>query len=230
MIIHKGNKMHIPDGFVSPSTYLPATVAAIPLLIIAWKKTKEAISDESFALLSSLTAFSFVIMMFNIPIPGGTSGHAIGAAILAILFGPWVAAFCVSLTLFIQALVFGDGGLSVFAINSLAIGFVASFVAFYTHKLLSNRVSNNIAWFTAGWSGIVAASVIVAVALGIQPLMGVDAAGHPIYFPFGLNVTIPAVVGSHVLFFGAAEGIATMLVMGFVEKMKLKNTVAGGAV
>lgn len=230
MIIHKGNKMHIPDGFVSPSTYLPATVAAIPLLIIAWKKTKEAISDESFALLSSLTAFSFVIMMFNIPIPGGTSGHAIGAAILAILFGPWVAAFCVSLTLFIQALVFGDGGLSVFAINSLAIGFVASFVAFYTHKLLSNRVSNNIAWFTAGWSGIVAASVIVAVALGIQPLMGVDAAGHPIYFPFGLNVTIPAVVGSHVLFFGAAEGIATMLVMGFVEKMKLKNTVVGGAV
>lgn len=222
--------MHIPDGFVSPSTYLPATVAAIPLLIIAWKKTKEAISDESFALLSSLTAFSFVIMMFNIPIPGGTSGHAIGAAILAILFGPWVAAFCVSLTLFIQALVFGDGGLSVFAINSLAIGFVASFVAFYTHKLLSNRVSNNIAWFTAGWSGIVAASVIVAVALGIQPLMGVDAAGHPIYFPFGLNVTIPAVVGSHVLFFGAAEGIATMLVMGFVEKMKLKNTVVGGAV
>lgn len=222
--------MHIPDGFVSPSTYLPATVAAIPLLIIAWKKTKEAISDESFALLSSLTAFSFVIMMFNIPIPGGTSGHAIGAAILAILFGPWVAAFYVSLTLFIQALVFGDGGLSVFAINSLAIGFVASFVAFYTHKLLSNRVSNNIAWFTAGWSGIVAASVIVAVALGIQPLMGVDAAGHPIYFPFGLNVTIPAVVGSHVLFFGAAEGIATMLVMGFVEKMKLKNTVAGGAV
>ncbi len=222
--------MHIPDGFVSPSTYLPATVAAIPLLIIAWKKTKEAISDESFALLSSLTADSFVIMIFNIPIPGGTSGHAIGAAILAILFGPWVAAFCVSLTLFIQALVFGDGGLSVFAINSLAIGFVASFVAFYTHKLLSNRVSNNIAWFTAGWSGIVAASVIVAVALGIQPLMGVDAAGHPIYFPFGLNVTIPAVVGSHVLFFGAAEGIATMLVMGFVEKMKLKNTVAGGAV
>lgn len=222
--------MHIPDGFLSPSTYLPATVAAIPLLIIAWKKTKEAINDESFALLSSLTAFSFVIMMFNIPIPGGTSGHAIGAAILAMLFGPWVAAFCLSLTLFIQALVFGDGGLSVFAINSLAMGFVASFVAFYVHKLLTKRVNKNIVWFIAGWSGIVAASVIVAVALGIQPLLGVDAAGHPIYFPFGLNVTIPAVIGSHVLFFGAAEGIATMLVMGFVEKIKNKNTVAGGAV
>jgi cobalt/nickel transport system permease protein len=212
--------MHIPDGFISPSTYISATVAAVPLLMIAFKKTKEAINDESFALLSSLSAFSFVIMMFNIPIPGGTSGHAIGAAILAILFGPWVAAFCLSLTLFIQALVFGDGGLSVFAINSLAMGFIASFSAFYVHKLLKNRVSNNIVLFLAGWSGIVSASVVVAVALGIQPLLGVDAMGHPIYFPFGLNVTIPAVVGSHMLFFGVVEGIATMLVLRFVEKIK----------
>jgi cobalt/nickel transport system permease protein len=211
--------MHIPDGFISPSTYLPATVVAIPLLMIAFKKTKEAINDESFAFLSSLTAFSFVIMMFNIPIPGGTSGHAIGAAILAIIFGPWVAAFCISLTLLIQALVFGDGGLSVFAINSLAMGFVASFSAFYIHKLLKNRLNNNIVLFLSGWSGIVLASVVVAVALGIQPLLGVDAAGHPIYFPFGLSVTIPAVVGSHVLFFGVVEGFATMLVLKFIEKI-----------
>lgn len=212
--------MHIPDGFLSPSTYIPVTVVVAPLLMIAFKKTKEAIDDESFAFLSSLTAFSFVIMMFNIPIPGGTSGHAIGAAILAIMFGPWVAAFCISLTLFIQALVFGDGGLSVFAVNSLAMGFTASFMAFYVHKLLKNRLNNNIMLFLAGWSGIVAASVVVAVALGIQPLLGVDGAGHPIYFPFGLNVTIPAVVGSHAMFFGIAEGLATMLVMGFVEKIK----------
>lgn len=216
--------MHIPDGFISPLTYIPATVAAIPLLVVAFKKTKEAINDESFALLSSLTAFSFVVMMFNIPIPGGTSGHAIGAAILAILFGPWVAAFCLSLTLFIQALIFGDGGLSVFAINSLAMGFVASFTAFYVHKLLKNRVNNAIVLFLAGWSSIVAASVVVAVALGIQPLLGVDSAGHPIYFPFGLNVTIPAVVGSHLLFFGVVEGFATMLVMRFLEKITDKSS------
>ena len=215
--------MHIPDGFLSPSTYIPASFIALPLLIRAFKKTKELIDDESFALLSSLSAFSFVVMMFNIPIPGGTSGHAIGAAILAILFGPWVAAFCISLTLFIQALIFGDGGLSVFAVNSLSMGFTASFVAFYVHKLLKNRMSDKIVFFLSGWSGIVAASVVVAVVLGIQPLLGVDALGHPIYFPFGLGVTIPAVVGSHMLFFGVAEGIATMLVMRFVEKITNQN-------
>lgn len=215
--------MHIPDGFLSPSTYLGATAIAVPLLVIAFNKTKAAINDESFAFLSSLTAFSFVIMMFNIPIPGGTSGHAIGAAILAILFGPWVAAFCLSLTLFIQALVFADGGLSVFAVNSLAMGFAASFTAYGVHKLLKNRLNNNVVLFVSGWSGIVAASVIVAVVLGIQPLLGLDAAGHPIYFPFGLDVTIPAVVGSHMLFFGVAEGLATMLVVRFIEKITLNN-------
>jgi len=215
--------MHIPDGFISPATYLPATVAAIPLLMVAFKKTKQAISDESFAFLSSLTAFSFVLMMFNIPIPGGTSGHAIGAAILTILFGPWVAAFCLSLTLFIQALVFGDGGLSVFALNSLAMGFVASFGAFFIHRMLKNRLNNNLVLFLSGWVSIVLASVVVAVALGIQPLLGVDASGHPIYFPFGLNVTLPAVVGSHILFFGAVEGLATMLVVRFIEKIASQN-------
>lgn len=219
--------MHIPDGFLSPLTYIPATAAALPLLLVAFQKTKEAINDESFAFLSSLTAFSFVVMMFNIPIPGGTSGHAIGAAILAILFGPWVAAFCLSLTLFIQALVFGDGGLSVFALNSLAMGFAASFSAFYLHKLLKNRLNNSVVLFLAGWTGIVSASVIVAVALGIQPLLGVDAAGHPIYFPFGLEVTIPAIVGSHMVFFGVAEGLATMLVVRFIEKLRSQNVEEG---
>ena len=215
--------MHIPDGFISPSTYLSATAAAVPLLLVAFHKTKAAMNDESFAFLSSLTAFSFVIMMFNIPIPGGTSGHAIGAAILAILFGPWVAAFCLSLTLFIQALVFGDGGLSVFAVNALAMGFAASFSAYWVHALLKRRINNSIALFLSGWTGIVAASVIIAVVLGIQPLLGVDSAGHPIYFPFGLEVTIPAVVGSHLLFFGAVEGFATMLVVRFIEKITLNN-------
>lgn len=215
--------MHIPDGFLSPVTYIPATLIATPLLIKAFKKTKEAISDESFALLSSLSAFSFVIMMFNIPIPGGTSGHTIGAAILAILFGPWVAAFCISLTLFIQALIFGDGGLSVFGVNSLAMGFSASFVASFVYKLLHVRLKEEVILFVSGWSGIVAASVVVAVVLGIQPYLGTDGAGHPIYFPFGLDVTIPAVVGSHMLFFGVAEGIATVLVVRFMEKIMSRH-------
>ncbi len=215
--------MHIPDGFLSPATYISSSVVVAPLLYVALKKTREAINDESFSLISALTAFSFVIMMFNIPIPGGTTGHAIGTAIISILFGPWIGAFCVSLTLFIQALIFGDGGITVFATNSLAMGFAAAFGSHYTYKLLRRIVSKKTALFFAGWFGIVLASVIVAVVLGVQPMFGVDAAGHPIYFPFGLDVTIPAVVGSHMMFFGMVEGIATMLVVEFIEKVSAKE-------
>jgi cobalt/nickel transport system permease protein len=221
--------VHIPDGFVSPATYIAGTALAVPLLAYAYKKTKGALTDESFALVSSLTAFSFVIMMFNIPIPGGTSGHAVGMGILAILFGPWVAAFCVSVTLFIQALVFADGGITVFGINSISMGFVGSFAAYYAYKALSGRINEKAALFISGWFAIVAASVVVALVLGIQPSFGLDEQGRPLYFPFALDVTLPAVVGSHALFFGMVEGIATALVVAFVKKLGSVNAKAEAA-
>jgi cobalt/nickel transport system permease protein len=215
--------VHIPDGFVSPATYIAGTALAVPLLAYAYKKTKGALTDESFTLLSSLTAFSFVIMMFNIPIPGGTSGHAVGMGILAILFGPWVAAFCISVTLFIQALVFADGGITVFGVNSIAMGFVGSFAAYLLHKVLYGKLNDRAALFISGWFGMVAASAVVAVILGIQPWFGLDAQGRPLYFPFSLDVTIPAIVGSHALFFGIVEGVATALVVAFVRKLDNVN-------
>jgi cobalt/nickel transport system permease protein len=214
--------MHIPDGFVSPTTYIAGTAVAVPMIVYAYKKTKKVMTDESFSLLSALTAFSFVIMMFNIPIPGGTSGHAVGMGILAILFGPWVAAFCVSITLFIQAIVFADGGITVFGINSIAMGFVGSFASYYTYKALEGRFNEKAVLFISGWVGIVSSSVVVALILGIQPMLGLDEQGRPLYFPFGLDVTIPAIVGSHALFFGMIEGIATALVVAFVNKLNIQ--------
>ena len=60
-------------------------------------------------LIALLAAFSFVIMMFNIPLPGGTTGHAIGAALAAIIIGPEIATIAISIALIIQAFFFGDG-------------------------------------------------------------------------------------------------------------------------
>lgn len=216
--------MHIPDGFVSPATYLLSAAVAAPLLVVAFKKLKSSLNDESFSLISSLTAFSFVIMMFNIPIPGGTSGHAIGVAIISILFGPWIAAFCLSVALFIQAVLFGDGGVTVFGINSLSMGFVGAFVSYGIFRLLDGKLNQKVVLFISGWCGIVSASILVAIVLGIQPMMGVDSLGRALYFPFGLEVTIPAIVGSHMLFFGLVEGIATVLVVSFVKKISMIKT------
>jgi cobalt/nickel transport system permease protein len=205
--------MHIGDGFLSPGTIALSYGVAIPLWVYSFKRLKEELNEETLPLIGALSGLSFVIMMFNIPIPGGTSGHAVGAALLAILFGPWIGALAVTLVLAIQALVFGDGGVSAIAVNSLAMGYTGAFVGYYLYKVTRRW---KFAPFLAGWSSIVAASLVVAVVLGIQPYLGTAPDGHPLYFPFGLKVTIPAMVGEHMLFFGVVEGIFTQLVYNFL--------------
>lgn len=211
--------MHIPDGYLSPPTYIATYAVMSPLFIYGLKKAKKDLTEESIPLLSALTALSFLVMMLNIPIPGGTSGHVIGAAVIAILFNPWIAFLSISLVLIIQAFIFGDGGITALAVNSFAMGFVSAFTGNYVYRLLKKIINEKAALFLSGWSSIVAAAIIIAVVLGIQPLIASDSLGNPLYFPFGLEVTIPAIVGSHIIYFGIAEGIYTLIVIKFMKKI-----------
>lgn len=210
--------MHIPDGYVSPKVFVPFYLLFIPLFVKGLKKLRKQLDNEVLPLLSSLTALSFIVMMFNIPIPGGTSGHALGAALIAIIFGPWAGFIAISLVLLLQALLFGDGGITTYAINAIAMGFVASFSGYYTYKLLKNRISEKLNYFLSGWVSIVMASVVVAIVLGIEPSLAHNANGVPIYFPYGLKVTLMAIVGSHLLFFGVVEGVFTLFGVSYFKR------------
>jgi cobalt/nickel transport system permease protein len=160
-------------------------------------------------------------MMFNIPVPGGTSAHAVGAVAIAILFGPWVGFVSLSLVLLIQAVVFGDGGVSAWAINSLAMGFVGSFVGYLVFNALKKY---KFAPFVAGYFGILASAIIVGVILGIQPMFW-STNGHPEYFPFGLKVALPAIIGAHLLI-GIAEGILTQVVYSLIGEKTAQRMIA----
>ncbi len=210
--------MHIPDGYISPKVFVPFYLLFIPLFVKGIKKLRRQLNEEVLPLLSSLTALSFIIMMFNIPIPGGTSGHALGAALIAIIFGPWAGFMAICLVLLLQALLFGDGGITTYAINAIAMGYVASFSGYYTYKLLKNKISEKLNYFISGWTSIVLASIVVAIVLGIEPYIAKNINGVPIYFPYGLKVTIPAIVGSHMLFFGTVEGIFTLFGVSYFKR------------
>ncbi|GMT46053.1 MAG: hypothetical protein IEMM0006_1885 [bacterium] len=210
--------MHIPDGYISPKVFVPFYLLFIPLFVKGIKKLRRQLDEEVLPLLSSLTALSFIIMMFNIPIPGGTSGHALGAALIAIIFGPWAGFIAICLVLLLQALLFGDGGITTYAINAIAMGYVASFTGYYTYKLLKNKISDKLNYFISGWTSIVLASIVVAVVLGIEPYIAKDIHGVPIYFPYGLKITLPAIVGSHMLFFGIIEGIFTLFGVSYFKR------------
>ena len=207
--------MHIPDGYLSPTTVAVSYVIMIPLWTYGFKKLKEKLNEETLPLIGALSALSFIIMMFNIPVPGGTSGHAIGTTLLAILFGPWVAFIAVSFILLVQAIAFGDGGISTWAVNSFDMAFIAAFVGYFVFNLLKDKTK--FAPFIAGYLAINAAALSDAIILGIQPILFTDANGHPLYFPFSLKVAIPAMMGAHLLIFGVIEGAFTQIVYTFLK-------------
>ncbi len=206
--------MHIPDGYLSPTTVAVTYIVAVPLWIYGFKKLKSSLNEDTLPVIGALSAMSFIVMMFNIPIPGGTSGHAVGAAIISILFNPWIGFVSVSLVLLIQAVIFGDGGVSTLAANVLSMAFISSFLGYYGFLLLKKY---KFAPFFAGWISLIGSSVLTSALLGIQPLFWI-VDNKPLYFPFDLKTTFTALVGSHILFFGVVEGIFTSIIYSYINK------------
>jgi len=101
--------MHIPDGYLGPATSGVFYAVMAPLWVAASRIVKKTLKARQVPLLAIGAAFSFVIMMFNVPIPGGSTGHAVGGVLVAILLGPWAAMIAITVALVIQALLFGDG-------------------------------------------------------------------------------------------------------------------------
>lgn len=214
--------MHIPDGYLSPQTYIPFYVAFIGIIAVAIKKIKKKLSTKMIPFLGMSAAFSFLIMMFNIPIPGGTSGHAVGAALIALLFGPWVATLSVSVAIIIQALIFGDGGITAIGANCFNMAFIMSFTAYYIFKIINGGknqfIKNNIAAFLSGYLSLCITAIITATELGIQPIVAHAANGTPLYAPYSLKIAIPAMALEHFLLFGILEGLITALLFRYFQK------------
>lgn len=214
--------MHIPDGFLSPQTYLPAYAVAAGLWAFAARRVKRELDAGTLPFLAAATALSFVLMMVALPLPGGTTVHAAGIGLLAVSFGGWMAFLAISLVLAMQALLFGDGGITALPVNALAMGLAGSFVALGAWRGL-HRINEAMALFLAGWLSIVLPAVLVALALGIQPILAHDAQGRPLFFPFGLNITLPAVVLPHLLV-GVAEGMLTLMGHRYLVHLRARIT------
>jgi cobalt/nickel transport system permease protein len=133
--------MHIPDGYLSPQTCAVGFVAAVPVWTIAVRRVQRVVKNRHVPTLAVLSAVSFLVMMFNIPIPDGTTAHAIGATIIAILLGPWAAVLAVSVALAFQALLFGDGGVLAYGFNCVNMAILAPFAGLAVYRLLSRRRS-----------------------------------------------------------------------------------------
>jgi cobalt/nickel transport system permease protein len=215
--------MHIPDGYLGPYTYIAMWIIMIPIWYYAGRRLSSELKSRQVPLLALAAAFTFVIMMFNVPIPGGSTGHAVGAAIIGIVLGPWAGIVAVSVALVLQALMFGDGGITAMAANCFNMAVVMPFVGYYLYKLISGNTEITssrrvIASFIAGYIALAIAAAFTGFEFGIQPLLHQTAEGVPLYMPYGLNITLPAMVLEHVLGFSILEGLVTALIFAYIAR------------
>ena len=215
--------MHIPDGYLSPSTCALLYGTAIPFWYTAFARFKRLLNTRLIPLLAVASAFCFVIMMFNVPLPGGTTGHAVGVGAATVVLGPWASMLSVSIALLIQAVFFGDGGITTFGANCFNMAIVGSLVAHFTYRAVAGRTaiasSRRVAAAgMAGYAAINVAALLTACELGIQPLLFKDASGAPLYAPYALHIAIPAMMLGHLTFAGLAELFVAGGVVAYLQR------------
>jgi cobalt/nickel transport system permease protein len=218
--------MHIPDGYLSPITSLIMFLLVLPFWAIGIRKIRQTMNARSVPLIALLAAFSFVIMMFNVPLPGGTTGHAVGAALAAIILGPEAATIAVSIALVIQAFFFGDGGILAIGANCFNMAVIIPYIAAAIYHAFSKGTPLNsrrrlIGATIGGWVGVTVGAFFAGVEFGIQPLLFKAADGSPLYAPYPLAVSIPTMVIPHALVASVVEAVLTVLVLAYLQRSNI---------
>lgn len=217
--------MHIPDGYLGPATYGTLWAAMVPIWGVASRKVKQNVKTAEVPYLAMGTVFSLMAMMFVLPIPGGTTGHISGTTLVAILLGPWAAIVAVSISLAIQALVMGDGGITAIAPNCFNIAVLGAFSGAGIYRLIlavavrGGEPSAKVAAVAAAIAAYVAMNIgalSTACLLGLQPLIYGAGTGSG-YFPFPLEAAVPATMLPHLTVVGALEATVTALVLIFLK-------------
>jgi len=199
--------MHIPDGFISTPVVAAGVAVAAGSVAYAVKATNKNMGEKQIPLMGVLAAFIFAAQMLNFPVAGGTSGHLIGAALAAILLGPWAGVLIMTCVLIVQSLIFQDGGLLALGVNIFNMGVVPCFVGYYLYGGIASlfkqrKLSIMVGSGVAAWFTVVMASVACAIELAISGTVP-------------LGVALPAMAGVHAII-GIGEGLITAAVLALV--------------
>ena len=201
--------MHIPDGFIDVQTSAIFAGLAAAGVAASLKGARSQL-DEKSAPLAGLTAvFIFAVQMLNFPVVAGTSGHLIGAALAAVLVGPWAATLALTVVLVMQAFLFADGGLTALGLSIFNMSIIAVWVGYAVFLLVKKILPRG------------KPSIVIAAAIGALLSVPAAALGFTLQYAMGANATfsvstvLGAMVGTHVLI-GIGEALITGLTVSAV--------------
>lgn len=199
--------MHIPDGLVSPAINGTTLLASAAVCGLAVARANKTLDEKQVPLLGVTTAFVFAAQMLNFPVGVGVSGHFLGAALSAVLLGPFNAYLVMTLVLIVQCLLFADGGLTAIGtnvFNMAIIGGIGAYCLFEAarHALPKTRGAFLAASAFAAWASVVVSATACAVELafsGVAPL----------------RLIVFAMVGVHMVI-GIGEAIVTVATVSVI--------------
>ena len=199
--------MHIPDGFLSVPVAVTTGVVAVAAIAVAVKETNRKMGEKQVPMMGVLAAFIFAAQMLNFPVAGGTSGHFLGAALAAVLLGPWATVLIMSSVLVVQSLIFQDGGLLALGANITNMGIIAVFSSYYVYKGIVTLFKHSKVATLAG-AGIGAWFSVVLAALACAAELSISGTS-----PWAL--AIASMGGAYVLI-GVGEGLITVAVLSLI--------------
>lgn len=200
--------MHIPDAFLPISHGFVYWIVALVFIALSLRWARSELDDDRIPLVAVLAAGIFAIQAMNIPIPWGTSGHMVGAALAAIVLGsPYAAVFILTIVLLVQGFLFADGGITAMGANILNMGVIGGFVGYYSFRGISSAIgSPTPAYFIAGWLSLFAGAVVCALEMA--------AAGT---FPLELGL---ASMGTYHAVIGLIEGAITTVAIALIAVVR----------
>ena len=202
--------MHLPDGFLAARVWIPMMGISAGTIAAAVMIANRKITEKHIPILGVLSAFVFAAQMLNFPVAGGTSGHFMGTALIAILIGPWAAVLVMTTILLVQCFVFQDGGLTALGANIFNMGVVAGFIGYYFFYPIRSLTNNRKVFFVgagiAAWLSIIASAACCAFELALSGTVP-------------LKVALIAMVGTHTII-GVVEGLITVAALSFIMKVR----------
>jgi cobalt/nickel transport system permease protein len=203
--------MHVPDGFLSIPVSVVGWLLFCMLLGYALRQTRKQLGERQIPLMGVLAAFVFAAQMLNFPVAGGTSGHLLGATLVAIFLGPWAMVIVMTCVIGVQAIIFQDGGLLALGFNVVNMGIISGLVGYSVYTWVTGWMGRTSASQLLGagigaWLGVVIASAATALELGVSGTSP-------------LNIALPAMAGVHV-FIGMGEALITVAAVAFVRQTR----------
>ena len=200
--------MHIPDGFLNTATMAGTAVVSAGGLANAVRVAGKQLGEKQVPLMGILAAFVFAAQMLNFPVAGGTSGHFLGAALVAILLGPWASVLILALVLVAQCFIFQDGGILALGANIFNMGIIGGLASYGLYRLGVRLMGDNLR--TRMISGSFAAWASVAMASAACALELAASGASP------LGVVLPAMLGVHAII-GLGEAAVTLAALSLVR-------------